>query len=820
MTTPTTAPDEPLLNGIRVIDLATPRAEYAGRVLADLGAEVIKVEPPGGAAARHMPPFDGRKPGRSLYWAAVGFGKRSVVLDIEHDATARERLHALLATADMLIESCDPGVMASLGLGFEDLGERYPRLIYVSVTPYGQDGPWAARPATELTLEAAGGLLGMQGDGDRPPLPVGYPQAAFHAGVQAAADAIVALCERDRSGLGQHLDLSTQEVMVWTLMNASGYPPNTGGDPPGSGEARLGWESAASRILGCADGFVIFGIAPAGLGLRHATHYLEWMQDEGALDDWPEPDLEQWAKGVAAGAAADMLGAVAALKPVAARICDFLATKPKKELFAEAVARDIMLAPLYSMTEIAADPHLRARDFWIDVEGERYPGPFAKFSGTPLRLDRPAPALGQDQHLLDDLGAAAAWATLHGSGATRHSAFEGLKVADFAWVGVGPLISKALADHGATVVHIESASRPDVLRLGPPFKDGLPGINRSQFMANFNSSKLGVALNLATPEGLELARKAVAWADVVVESFTPGTVTKLGLDYETLSRGRPDLLMLSTCMRGQTGPERTYAGFGLQGSCLCGFHLLTGWPDRPPAGTWGAYTDFINPRYGLAAIAAAVRRRAQTGLGQHIDLAQTEAGMNFVAPLLLDYFRNGREATAAGHDCLYACPHAVFKAAGVERYVALAVETPSQWAALKAVAPLERWAGPELAELEARLAAKSTIEDALREWCLPQDAFTLADRLAAAGVPASVVERPSDLYNDPQLAHRGFFVTLEHGEMGPTPYDGLATHFSATPGRLWKAAPCLGEDTHHVLADILGVSDDEIALAAAAGALE
>ena len=160
-------------------------------------------------------------------------------------------------------------------------------------------------------------------------------------------------------------------------------------------------------------------------------------------------------------------------------------------------------------------------------------------------------------------------------------------MADFAWVGVGPLISKALADHGATVIHVESESRPDVLRFGPPFKDGEPGLNRSQFMANFNSSKHGLALNLATEEGRALARRLVEWADLVVESFTPGTMKKLGLDYPTIAKDRPELVMLSTCIRGQTGPDRTYAGFGLQGACLSGFHRITGWPDRQPAGTWG-----------------------------------------------------------------------------------------------------------------------------------------------------------------------------------------------------------------------------------------
>ncbi len=392
-----------LLEGILVVDVTTDKAEMAGRVLADLGAEVIKVEPPGGTPARHMGPF-ANDDGRSLYWAVTGMGKRSVVLDFEHSDADRETLLALIATADILVESFAPGHMAGFGLGYDDLTERFPALIYASVSPYGQDGPWADRPATDLTVEAAGGLLGLQGDGDRPPLPVGYPQASFHGGVQAAADAIVALYERDRSGLGQHLDVSTQAAMVWTLMNASGFPPNAGSDPPNTGEARASAAAnAASRIMPSVDGYVVFGVQPRGLGLQHTKRFLQWMQEEGELDDWPEPDLEKWANESQAATIVDLQEATEAMRPVAERVAKFIKTRKKAELFAQAVKRDIMLAPLYTLEEVANDQQLAARDFWVDIDGTRYPGPFAKFSRTPICLESPAPVLGADQSLLENL---------------------------------------------------------------------------------------------------------------------------------------------------------------------------------------------------------------------------------------------------------------------------------------------------------------------------------------------------------------------------------------------------------------------------------
>lgn len=809
------------LDGIRVLDLTNARAELAGKVLADLGAEVIKVEPPGGTDSRRMPPFDDTNPERSLYWAALGLGKRSVVLDLFGSEADRAAFRRLLAGADVLLESEDPGQMASIGLGYDDLAEEFSQLIYTSVTPFGQDGPYAGRPATELTAEASGGLVSLQGDKDRPPVPVGTPQAAFHAGAQAAADTLIALYERDRSGLGQRLDTSQQAAIVWTLMNATGYPPNVGEDPPGFGDDRPTTpETQAGRRRPCLDGYVVFGIVPVGLGLRGARNFLGWIQEEGGLpEDWPEADLDTWAAGMQALALEDLLAAGAAMAPAVEAIDAFCASHTKAELFAQAVARDFMLAPLYTADEVAADPQLAVRDFWTEVDGERYPGPFAKLTRTPIQIDRPAPALGADQQILDESRAPVAIERTS-VGAARPQPFAGLKVADFAWVGVGPLISKALADHGATVAHIESSTRPDVLRGGPPFKDGEPGLDRSQFVANFNSSKLGVALNLATPEGLELAREVIDWADVVVESFTPGTLAKLGLDYETISADRPELVMLSTCLRGQTGPERTFAGFGLHGSCIAGLDQVTGWPDRQPSGTWGAYTDFIAPRFGVAALTTALLHRARTGQGQHVDLAQTEAGVHFAVPVVMDYLVNGRVAGPSGHDAAVASPHGVFQAEGVERYVAIATESGEQWRALVEAVGLDQWGDARFEQLDARIENKEAIEDDLRAWCRSRDAWQIADLLTAAGVPAAVVERPSDLYQDPQLAHREFFVTLDHTVMGPTPYDGHVTQFSGTPGLLAKAAPALGEDTFQVLTELVGVDEEQIAVAAAAGALQ
>jgi crotonobetainyl-CoA:carnitine CoA-transferase CaiB-like acyl-CoA transferase len=812
----TDAPALGPLDGIRVIDLADARAELAGRVLADLGAEVLRVEPPGGSPSRLRQPFeDGREqdPDGSLYWASVALGKRSVVLDITAEAD-RERLRALLAGADIFVESGDPGALDALGLGFGDMHELNPTLIYVSVTPWGQDGPLVGRPTTDLTLEAAGGLLSLQGDGDRPPVPVGYPQAAFHAGVQAAADAVIALNERQHSGLGQHLDVSMQAAVVWTLMNATGYPPNEHRDPPGKGDDRAG--PPVQRVPGvtmismieCADGVTYInparGAALAGV--------LDWAEQEGELPGaLHEIEVEDWPLMIQTGALT-----AEQYNDAFAFAASFIAGKTKRELQQFFFFNDTATTEIYTAKDIADDHQLEARDYWRTVDGRRHPGIFARMSRTPIDIRSGAPALDEGRALLDQPRERP---SLPARG-KRPQTFDGLKVADFTWVGVGPIIVKALADHGAEVVHVESSTRVDVLRNAPPYKDGEPHIDHAQFMANFNSSKSGIALNLATEGGRGIAHELIEWADVVAESFTPGTMKKLGLDWETISEGRPELIMLSSCLRGQTGPERSYGGFGTQGAALAGLHGITGWPDRPPAGPWGAYTDFIAPRYGVAALAAALYERDRSGLGQYIDLSQVEAAIHFMEPLILDYTVNGRVAPPSGHDSLTECPHGVYRAAGTERYVAIAVESAQQWQALRSQLPgLAAFEGAKFDDLAARRAEQPAIDRAISEWCAEREAGTIAEQLCAAGAPASAVLRPSDLYVDAQLAHREFFVTLDHSVMGPTPYDGPVTHFSETPSKLHKPGPALGEHTEYVLSELLGLSPDAIAAHAAAGAL-
>ena len=822
------------LEGIRVLDLSTALAEATGRVFADLGAQVIKIEPPGGCDARYAAPFakgvdsDSGDPEGSLFWRVWGRGKRSVELDI-HDAGDRDRLLALVRTADVFIESFAPGELDALGLGPDALRAANPLLLYVSVTPFGATGPFAKHPATDLTLSAAGGLLNMQGDGDRPPVPVGFPETVHLGAVQAAADAILALYARNRTGTGQHLDTSIQAAVLWSLMYVTDYAA-LDQDPPGTDDTRTSRIGSTMPVLPgltlpviepCKDGFVAMALVLGAQGAFGFNAAMNWIGEQGGLDDdLLDIDWMTWIQQIQE----EKLPLETALRAVE-QFKAFLKTMTKAEIQEQAVKQKWLISPVNTAPDLLGDVQLRARDFWVDVDGDTLPGPFAILGETPIRYEGPAPKLGADQHLVDDLDRTPVAPSSHPRVelAPREQLFEGLKVADFSWIAAGPLITKDLANLGATVLRVETESRVDTLRFIPPFV-GDPGVTTGHVAANMNQSKYGIALDFTNPRGLEIAHKMVEWADVVVENFTPGTAERLGLDYATLREKKPDIVMLYTCMRGQTGPERKHTGFGLHGAALGGFCAITGWPDRKPIPPWGAYTDFISPRYALSALGAALHHRDRTGEGQCIGRLADRS----LDPLpRTDDPRLRRERprrrTGGPTTPIAVAPHSVYATSQTERYVAVEVRTPEQWA--RAV---RRRSGGGVARGSGRRtraavgADRAPRRDRRRRRRLVRPsatASTVRSNWREAGVPAYAVLRARDFHGDRQLADRGFFIELDHAGFGRSTFDGAVTTFSDTPAAPRWAGPLIGQHTFEVMKDVLGYDEDEIAEIAASGAL-
>jgi len=397
--------------------------------------------------------------------------------------------------------------------------------------------------------------------------------------------------------------------------------------------------------------------------------------------------------------------------------------------------------------------------------------------------------------------------------------FSGLKVLDFTWAAAGPIATKQFGDNGATVVKIESTRHPDSVRLGGPFKNDTPGINRSGFHADFNSSKMSIAVDMTHKQAARVVIPLVEWADIVAVSFRPGVMERWGFGYDRLREINPGIVMLNTSLYGISGPWNAVPGFGAQGQAVAGFTGQTGWPDRPPASPKGAYTDSVSARYAAAAIVAALIHRKRTGDGQFIEIAQVETGIEFLAPQLLQYQLTGIAQERNGNCDPTALLHGVFPTSGDDRWIAIEVWNQEEWKRLLAVLAAPAGLAPD--ELDASLSAapREDLEQYIGDLTAPWDGTELMGRLRERGVACGVVMRPSDLCEDVYLRERDHFWSLPHPEMGTLDYNGPAYRFEKTPSRLTSAAPCLGEHTDHVLRDILSFGDDEVAEIRAMGLL-
>lgn len=397
---------------------------------------------------------------------------------------------------------------------------------------------------------------------------------------------------------------------------------------------------------------------------------------------------------------------------------------------------------------------------------------------------------------------------------------EGLKVADFSLVITGAAISRCLADHGATVVHIESQTHPDPLRLSGPFRGGQTDIDRSGYYAIYNTSKYSLALNLNHARGPEVAKRIISWCDVVVENLSPGIMGRWGLDYDSVKQMKTDIIYISSSNLGQTGPCANYSSYGHALVSLAGFTQITGWPDKVPSQPYGAYTDVLAPRLGVAAIIAALDYRRRTGKGQYLDLSQLEVSLNFLSAPLLDYFANGRIAMRMGNCSPTATPHNAYRCQGEDRWCVIAVETQEEWRRFCRVLENPLWTqDARFITMESRKDNEDELDRLVEEWSSQHRADEVMDKLQKAGIAAGVVATAEDIFNDPQLQHRQHFQSLEQPEMGNFRFESHAFKLSHTPARLF-ASPVFGEHTEYILRELIGFTEEEYVELLLSGALE
>ena len=787
------------LSGVRVLDLANESAAFATRVLADLGADVVKLEPPGGSRTRALAPFLDDMPGpeRGFFHLYHDMNKRSIVVDRDTPEGA-ETFNRLLEGADVLVETAPPARRAELGLEPAQLRARNRRLVHASVVPFASDGAWRAWRAPDLVAGAAGGLVWLCGEPGQVPLHGAAFPAYTMASLAAATGVLVALSDRDRGAgrAGAHLEISLQEAACMAAMQ-------TATPTSWSWFGRIPGRPGLSNALRCKDGgYVGLLVRPGRFDL-----FLDWVAEAGIDTPLSLADAHYAA-----------VGAPRRNNPVAAATLE-LAARYTRDEFAERAGRaEVVCLPILDFPSMDGHPQFAANQQFLQVLHE----PLGVQLGIPrspvdamagdVRLVR-APLL--DEHraeILRELEVSALRPPAHPveqTPADPRRALSGVRVVDFCWVLAGPIGTRLLASFGADVVRVESARHADGMRSSPG-PDGEASAELGGLFNSANAGKRSLTVDLSTERGRELVRQLVARADVVTNNYRPGALERMGFGYEALCAIRPDIILLNLPGTHKRGPWRGRATMGNVVMAASGFNHLMGFAGQRPRGVGVAYPDFTSPYLLATTVIAALRERARTGRGQELELSQLGATISLLGAQWMQYRATGRQPPPSSNRDPNYCPHGVYPARGEDEWCALAVEGDAEWARL--CAQLGR---PEFAD-DARFAthaARKRNEDALDEivaaWTRGQDRWALAERLQADDIAAAPVEHLRDtLEHDPQLRQHYQRVRQPCAPDVEIPIDREAIRFSGADPDLMRA-PLPGEHNEQIVRGLLGLSDEE-----------
>jgi len=784
------------LAGFRVVDLADEKGELAGRLLADFGADVVRVEPPGGARSRRIPPFHGET---SLYFAHRNANKRGVFLDLESERD-RERLQDLCARADVLIESFAPGTLAELGLAPAELLERHPHLVAVSITDFGQSGPYRDWVATDATLEAIGGEQFKAGVPGKPPLLPPGALAYDIAGVMGCFAALTALLQRFRTGHGQVIDLSVLEALAqttdWSFSNAT-YTRAKGQVPF---EMRMG-SGPMYKIYACKGGFVRLVI----LSPRQWRAMREWLGDPDYLRD-PKYDSFLGRMQIA-----DALGVI---------IGDLFGTMGHEEVAAEAQRRGIVCTPVLNPAEVLRNEHFRSRKSFVQAEyapGEAGPvaSGFFELDGGRQGFRRRAPTPGEHQAEL----AAGIWTELRPAPSQPRPApslpLDGLRVLDFGIGGVGVECGRLFGEYGADVIKIESRSYPDFMRV-------VMSTEMSASFASSSRSKRGFGVNLKHEKGLELLHRLVRQADVVIENSATGTMDDMGVGFAKIRELNPRCVMVSSQLLGSRGAWARWIGYGPSTQPIGGLvHLWNYAGEREPAGSTSIFPDHLAGRLSALVALAALVRRERTGSGGHGEVAQAETVTNMIGDWLLREGVAPGSVVAMGNRNERGAPWGTYPCAGAEQWVAITVRDDDDWGRLRMALGSPEWAErPDLASAAGRRAAHDELDAKLAEWTAARSRVDVTATLQMFRVPVAPVFTGSDQAADPHYQARGYLRWIDQQDLGWLCLEGPCFKASGMADVRIFQAPLLGEHTREICREHLGLDDSEIEKLVAAGTLE
>ena len=779
------------LGHLRVLDLARLEGHYCGKLFADLGADVLKVEPPEGDPARYIGPFAGDTPDpeRSLYFINFNTNKKSLTLDIA-SRSGRDDLLRLVSTADVLVESFTPGYLNGINLGFQALSAINPALVMTSITPFGQSGPYRDYLGSELIAQAMGGLMYIQGDDNKPPCVAPCDQVSQLSSIHAAYGTLVGLAHRNKSGRGQHVDVSMQEIVAHLLFTIPNYASS------GRIVRRPGVAStlAPSSYYRCKDGYVCLAVV-------HRHHWkvlVEWMGVEALADPmWEDSDFRH--------ANPDIIDQF---------VAEFVAGFTVSEFVEEGQRHHLSVCPLNTVEDFLDSPQIRDLEYFVtsshpDIGDHPYPGAPYRFSETPWKVRRPAPRLGQhQQEILGDLETAPGAVKRKSRGslksATPELPLRGVRIVDFTRIWAGPLGTRYLADLGADVIKIETSRYLDSGRYSEYRRPMFPEINRS---------KLGITLDFQEPRGLDLARHLVGVSDVVIENFASGVMERRGLGYESLRKIKPDIIVVSMPGFGSTGSIAGHIGFGQNLMAYVGLSVLWGYPDSPlEARPKMHYVDFVSAAAASAAVMAALEYRSQTGRGQFIELAQVETLASTLGVPYLDKLVNGHGPQPAGNGSVSEAPHGCYPCRGDDQWCVISCATEEQWKSLCQVLGPPSWTGdPMFGSLRSRIEHRVELDDLISRWTSDHTPHEVMHLLQKAGVPAGVVQNGEQLYRDHHLRSRNFIVETEHPGRGVVEHTGLTVGLSESPGRIVRGLPELGEHNEYTFLELLGTNREDFA---------
>lgn len=763
------------LAGVRVVELGTGIASgYAGKLFRDAGAEVIKVEPAGGDPLRSWSATGaslGDRPGALFSFLAAG--KQSVVGSMD-DPPIRD----LVLDADLVI---DDG-----SLDVDSVRSAAPRLVVLSVTPFGRSGPYADRPATDFIVQAECGSIAARGAPDLPPVQAGARTSEWAAGLYGASAALAAVLGVRGGADGVAIDASWMEAMMiatnlfadplWSLMTAlMGVEP--------SGPAR---SVETPSIYPSADGWIGFNTN----GPQHAEAFLHLIERPDLVDAGyvmastrtaNRHEFDEWVRSYTTRfTSAQILERAGELRVPTVRVND---------------GRTVLL-----------EEHLVAREFFATSSDGSFsaPRPHYRIAEERPPISGAVPELGGDS---PDVRV-----PVDRPAVTRSRPLEGLKVLDVTCWWAGPSNTQILAAMGADVIHVESIAHADPMRYAAAvmFLDRDQWWELSSFYLGINTNKRGITLDLNAAEGVALAERLIEWADIVVENYTPRVMPKFGLGWERVHELNPRAVMVRQPAFGLDGPWADRVGFAQNMEQMAGMAFLTGYPDQEPLVPRGP-GDPLGGAHAAFATLVALARRDATGEGVLVEVPLIEGSLNITAEPVLEFTAHGRLMEREGNRSAHAAPQGLYACMGDEQWLAVSVATDAQWRALAQVLDDPALGDDDaLSSLGGRRAAHDRLDVAIESWASTR---TLDDALAAlssAGVPAAALADPRTIHTHPNFVGRGFFEDVPHPVVGSVPIAGMPFRMTGVDRWIDRPAPLMGQHNVEVLGGLLGMDEEHL----------